>query len=107
MKDLNKSLALLDDFFANTSEEEIHRMMEKVNAMFTSDISFAEYFSLMDSAYDFSISELSTISEYQTVAFQWISESETQKYTVGTDVLPVRLKNDSSYTKECFYNLAA
>lgn len=104
MKDLNKSLALLDSFFENTSREDIHRMTEKVNAMFTSDISFIEYFSLMNSAYDFPVHAFSSV-EYKTAEF--FRNTESKKCIIGADVSPVQLKTGASYSGECYYNFAA
>lgn len=105
MKDLDKSLMLLNAFFEKTPKKEIRRMIERINAIFTSDISFAEYFSLMNSAYDFPA--FSVTNEYKTTSFQCISDIANEKCIIGADISPVQLESDLSYTRECYYNLAA
>lgn len=108
MKDLNKSLALLNEFFEETPKNEICRIMAEVDAMFTSDISFEDYYSLMCSAYDFgSEDQITEAIPLQAAVYEYFSVNDTEPCTVGGHAVPVKLKDDVSYTENYDYNLAA
>ena len=51
MKDLNKSLELLNEFLSNESEEFLSEFFSEISAYPTANVSVDEYFSLIDQEY--------------------------------------------------------
>ncbi len=57
MKNLKRSLALLDDFFSSTKPEEISALVKEVDQTCNMDISLDEYFSSMNVSFSVIIAD--------------------------------------------------
>ncbi len=80
-------------------------MKDEVDEMFSSDISFEEYFSLMNSEYEAIFSGIAYAGEYKTL---FRCGEENEKCTIGEDITPVQLDGGSPYyTEEYYYKFAA